>query len=95
MMSEGKKSRLFIYGTLEPKDHDLDEVSFFPASGLLLGEKMSLPLLAHTYYTCAQRLEKCYSDLSGVMGRLRENELFNHLNDKVRVNLVKCIKCIL
>ena len=26
-MSEGKKSRLFLYGTLEPKDHDLDEVS--------------------------------------------------------------------
>ena len=25
-MSEGKKSRLFIYGILEPKDHDLDEV---------------------------------------------------------------------
>ena len=27
-MSEGRKSRLFLYGTLEPKDHDLDEVSW-------------------------------------------------------------------
>ena len=26
-MSEGRKSRLFLYATLEPKDHDLDEVS--------------------------------------------------------------------
>ena len=27
-MSEGRKHRLFLYGTLEPKDHDLDEVSW-------------------------------------------------------------------
>ena len=28
VMTEGKRSRLFVYGTLEPKDHDLDEVSW-------------------------------------------------------------------
>ena len=46
---------------------------------------------AHTHthtFTVAmvQRLEKCYGDLSGIMSRLRENELFNHLNDKVRID---------
>ena len=28
-MSEAKKIRLFMYGTLEPKDHDLDEVGLW------------------------------------------------------------------
>ena len=41
--------------------------------------------LSHTV-AMVQRLEKCYGDLSGIMSRLRENELFNHLNDKVRID---------
>ena len=41
----------------------------------------------HTHTVAmVQRLEKCYGDLSGIMSRLRENELFNHLNDKVRID---------
>ena len=98
-MSEAKKSRLFLYGTLEPKDHDLDEVRKRESSCgcSLIGIALMHTRTLATYNQCSyrrdthmltKRLEKCYGDLSGVTSRLRENELFNHLNDKVRVGNV-------
>ena len=38
---------------------------------------------AFVLYVCAQRLERCHRDLGAQTTNIRENEVYNHLSEKV------------
>ena len=62
------------------------DVSMYSRMRLINGSYTNRQCTVHVnVYACSfsQRLEKCYGELSGVMTRLGENDLFNHLNGKV------------